>query len=101
MSEADFVVPSSPADLKKIQNAAKEISNSLLRIDAERDLIKSIKDAMKEELDVPGSHLLKLAKTYHEQNFSTKQKEARVFELSYEKVFGTGDDFEDQDGDEE
>jgi hypothetical protein len=39
---SNVIVPSSPEDRKKILDALVEISNSLTRIEAERDLIKDI-----------------------------------------------------------
>jgi len=36
------MLPSNPTDLKKIDSALEEISNSKTRIEAERELIKEI-----------------------------------------------------------
>ena len=46
----EFVMPTNPSDIQKIENAVKEASNSLIRIESERDLIKEIKERLKSGL---------------------------------------------------
>lgn len=84
----DFIMPTSPSDLKKIEDAVKEASNSKLRVEAERDFMKDLKKKMKEELGMPPKLFSKLANTYHNQNYSTVVTETESFVETYEKVFG-------------
>lgn len=68
-------------DKLRLKNAVIEISNSLVRIKSERDLIKEIINTVVEELDLPKeqkSQLRRLAKVYNKQNYSevvTKDEE--------------------------
>lgn len=86
-------IPSNPADQKKIRDALQEISHSLTRVAAERDLIKDIiKDTCdKHELDK--KLFRKMAKVYHKSTFSEEVAEHTQFEVMYQTITGqsTGD----------
>lgn len=84
----EFVMPTNPSDIQKIENAVKEASNSLIRIESERDLIKEIKERMKEELGIPPKKLQELIKIYHKQNYSEVVGKFEETSELYEKVFG-------------
>lgn len=73
-------------DKKKIKNAVQEASNSLLRIDAERDLIKNIIVDLFDAYKVPKKTLKKMIKVYHKNNFHEEVAEADEFEDLYQKV---------------
>lgn len=79
---------SNPADRKKIRDALQEISNSMTRISAERDLIKDIKADLFEEYKhvLTKKQIGKMARVYHKQNFNEEQAEATEFEVLYEEV---------------
>jgi len=53
---------------KMIQGALKEMSNSMTRVEAEKELQKEIADRMKEECMIPKRDFNKLAKIYHASN---------------------------------
>jgi len=60
---------SNPADRDKLLGVLKECSNSLVRMEAERDLIKeSVKDIC-DKLELPKRVVNKMVKVYHKQNF--------------------------------
>lgn len=81
---------SNPADRKAIYDALREISNSMTRMEAERDLIKETLKAVKDQFELPPKYTRKLAKIYHKQNFQEiKAEQAEVEEL-YEKITVTG-----------
>ena len=61
---------SSPEDRKKIKEAVQEISNSLTRIEAERDLIREIIKEVSDNHQIPRKILSKIAKTFHKQNLA-------------------------------
>lgn len=82
----NIVVPSSPADRKAIKDALQEISNSLTRIEAERDMIKDILQAVQDNQKVPKKYVRKLAKIYHKQNYNEVQQEQDDLETLYETV---------------
>ncbi len=55
-------------DRKKIQEALKEMSNSMLRIQAEKDLQKDIAERVKNDCNVPKKEFTRLARIYHASN---------------------------------
>jgi aspartokinase len=77
---------SNPADRVKIKKLLSEISGSLTRIEAERDLIKETITEMSKEFNLPKRTLNKMAKVYHKQNFSREQEEHAEFENLYVTV---------------
>lgn len=82
----NIVVPSSPEDRKAIKNALQEISNSLTRIEGERDLIKDILQTVQDNQNIPKKYVRKLAKIYHKQNYNEVQQEQDDLETLYETV---------------
>lgn len=79
---------SNPADRKRIRDALQEISSSLTRISAERDLIKNIKGDLHEEFKqtITRKQINKMARVYHKQSFDDELAEASEFEVLYEDV---------------
>jgi hypothetical protein len=60
-----------------LQKKLREISASLTRIEAERDLIKTIVEDASTELQLEGKTIRKVAKIYHKQNL---KEETEIFE---------------------
>lgn len=85
---SDFILPTNPVDLQKIEDAIKEASNSRLRIDAERELIKDIRIKLKEESGMPPKIFNKLLNVYHKQNYEEVASENEAVNETYEKIFG-------------
>ena len=83
---SNVIIPSSPEDRKKILGAIQEISNSLTRIEAERDLIKDILQDIEDKFEMPKKYTRKIAKIYHKQNFTEVQQEQSEMETIYETV---------------
>lgn len=84
-----ITIPSSPSDRKAIKDAMQEISHSLTRIEAERDLIKeTVKDVCK-KYSLPNRAFRKLASTYHKQNFSEEAASFEEFETLYDAIVET------------
>lgn len=75
-----------PTDKAKILGMLQEISNSLTRIEAERDLVKEILQRMQEECEIPKKLGRKLAKVYHKRNFEEEVAQQNDFVDIYEKV---------------
>lgn len=82
-----FVLPSDDKSRVSIINAVKEASNSKIRIDSEKDLIKEIAAKMKDELGMPPSVFTNLVNTYHKQDVSERQAKAEEFFEIYEALF--------------
>ena len=82
---------SSPADRKKIKDALQEISNSMTRIEAERDLIKDIKADLFEEYKetLSKKQIARMARVYHKQSFQEEVASHEQFEALYEEITGT------------
>jgi hypothetical protein len=76
-------------DKKKIKGALQEASNSLTRIDAERDLVKSIMNDTSKNFQIPKKTIKKLINVYHKQNFSEEVATHEEFESLYETVTKT------------
>lgn len=86
---SNVIIPSSPEDRKKIRGALEEISNSLTRIEAERDLIKDILQDVEDKFELPKKYTRKVAKIFHKQNFKEVQEEQNELETIYETVTGS------------
>jgi hypothetical protein len=75
-----------PQDKKKLENALKDMSASMARQSAERDLQKNVIGDICEELDLNKKVFRKLAKVYHKQNFADEVATHQEFESLYETV---------------
>lgn len=78
----------SKEDRKKIKDALQEVSNSLTRISAERDLIKDIVKDLSDKFQLPKRTVNKMARVYHKQNFTEEVASHEEFEAIYQEVVG-------------
>ena len=81
---------SNPADREKLLAAIKEMSNSMTRVDAEKDFQKDAIDKISDELDLEKKHVRKLAAIYHRQNFNAVQQEQEDLQELYEAMTSKG-----------
>lgn len=81
---------SNQEDRKKFNQALQEISNSMTRIAAEKDLIKEIVSDLSEKFELPKKTINKLAKIYFKQNFSQEAQQFDELETLYEEVVKLG-----------
>lgn len=77
---------SSPADREKLLTSIKEMSNSMTRVDAEKDFQKDVIDKVNDELGLEKKYVRKLAALYHKQNFTTVQQEYDEIQELYEAI---------------
>ncbi|HET8688242.1 MAG TPA: hypothetical protein VFM18_16540 [Methanosarcina sp.] len=77
---ANFPIPSDPEQKKQIMDCVREVSASLTRVEAERDLIKEAIKKLSEDTQIPKKILNKFAKAYHKSNFATVVGESEEFE---------------------
>lgn len=77
---------SNPADRKAVYDALREISNSMTRMEAERDLISETLKAVKDKFELPPKYVRTLAKIYHKQNFNQIKEEQAEVEQLYESI---------------
>lgn len=73
-------------DKAKVLGCLQEISNSLTRIEAERDLIKEVLQKMQDECEIPKKLGRKLARVYHKRNYEEEVAEQSDFQTIYENV---------------
>ena len=71
---------------KQLKGAIQEISNSMLRSEAERDLIREIVKEQSQELQIPKKIITKIAKTYHKQSLTQDIQDHEDFVELYDKV---------------
>lgn len=77
---------STEEDRKKFMGAIQELSNSMLRIEAERDLIREIVKEKSDEFKVSKKIINKIAKTYHKQNRTQVEAEHEEFMEIYDEA---------------
>jgi hypothetical protein len=77
---------SSIEDRKKVFAAIREISNSMVRIEAERDLIKDIVKDVADNYQLARKTVNKMAKVYHKQSLSQTVAEHDEFVETYEEI---------------
>lgn len=75
-----------PNDLAKLMRSIKDMSDSMLRIEAERSAQKEITNDICETLDLDKKVFRKLARTYHKQNFDEEVEVHHQFEKIYQNV---------------
>ena len=73
-------------DKAKVLGCLQEISNSLTRIEGERDLIKEVLQKMQDECEIPKKLGRKLARVYHKRNYEEEVAEQSDFQTIYENV---------------
>jgi hypothetical protein len=71
---------------RDLQKAVQEISNSMTRMEAERDLIREIVKDQSQNLQIPKKIVSKIAKTYHKQNLTQEIADHEEFVELYESV---------------
>ena len=75
-----------PVEKVQLLDALKEISSSMARMDAERDLLKSLKKDVCDDLQLNRRVLNRLAKTYHKGTFIEEVEMHKHFEELYKSM---------------
>lgn len=76
----------SPEQKKELQGAIREISASMTRTEAERDLIREIVKDQSQKHQIPKKIITKIAKTYHRQNLTQEIQDHEDFVELYDTV---------------
>ena len=79
---------SNPEDRKKVLSCMKEMSNSMTRMDGERDYQKEAASKIADEVGIDKNQIKALSKLYHKQNFAQFQQQKEEIEDLYESVVG-------------
>ncbi len=85
------IVPSDPNDRQKLKQAIGEITNCMLRMDGEREQMKTIIADCSEEYDIEKKTLRKIATTMYKHNYEDVQAEQSAFERLFESLFPSKD----------
>jgi len=85
---ADYgiVIPSSPAEIKKLRGAIVAISDTFAIIDGHREQISADLDALEEEYKIPRAMLRKLARAHYEQSVDVEIEKLKDFEAVFDAV---------------
>ena len=76
-----------PEDKEKLKVAVGKIDDSLTRVAAERDFIKTTIDDLADQIGLEKKVIRKLAKTYHKASFKMDKEEFENFEEIYTTIF--------------
>jgi hypothetical protein len=77
---------SNPADKDKLLKVLKTCSDSLARMDAEKDLIREEVKEICQQLELPKRLVNRMVKVYHKQNYDEEVAVHEQFETLYETV---------------
>jgi len=80
------MMPSNPADLKKIDTALQQISDSKTRIEAEQEHIKEVVTAIHEDFQLEKRLIRQLAKVWHMRNYAEEVTQQEDFQEAYEAL---------------
>lgn len=83
------ILPTNPADRKKIMDAMQEISNAYTRIESEKEYVKESIDDISKTYNLPKKVLNKLSKVLHKGNFEEEAGSFEDFSDLYETLVGT------------
>lgn len=81
---------------KAVKGLVGEVSGSMTRMEAEKDLIKEAIKAIADDHDLDKKLLAKMCKTYHKQRFHTEKQDNEEFETAYAEVFDIQDEYDDE-----
>jgi len=73
-------------DKNELRGVLQEISNSMTRMDAEKEYIKEAMAAASEKYQLNKKYLRKMAKVYHQNNFTDEVSDMEEFQKLYETI---------------
>jgi len=76
-------------DKHELRGVMQEISNSMTRIAGEKDYIKEALIAASEKYQLNKKYLRRMAKVYHQNNFTDEVSEMEEFQKLYETIIIT------------
>ena len=80
-----------PVEKKKVEGFVKEISNCMVRMDAERDLVKDILNRAKDEIGVKPKILRRIARIYYRNSLNEERDETEELFDTYDEIFNSGE----------
>jgi hypothetical protein len=85
---SNIIIPSVEQDKKEIDQYLKNASDSLTRISAEKDHIKTIIDELNEKFELPKKYIRKMIKLEHEMNVEMVESESNDLIELYKTIKG-------------
>ena len=82
----EVVLPSNPADRKKIKGMIEEAAICLQRMDDQKAAFKDIMDILKADYQINPKYSRKMAKDYYKNTFNETLAEQSEYEILYEGV---------------
>jgi len=76
----------SPEDRKALKAMIVEMTNSLERIDGEKEQMKDIAEAAEDKFSIKKKYVNRMARTMFKHNYADLQSETEHFEFLYESV---------------
>lgn len=73
-------------DKKELKSILQEISNSMARMDGEKDYIKEAIKSASDKFNINKKILKKMAVVYHRNSFTDEISQAEEFQTMYESV---------------
>lgn len=89
MTTKTIVVPSSAADRKDIKIKVREATDSMVRIEGEKEQIKAIVELVSEKYELPKSFVNRLVKTMHKSDFDKNVALESDFQELFEAVMAS------------
>ncbi len=86
---SEIIIPSNPADLKKLNDAVQELTYSMTRQDAEREYQKEAIADLAEQFGIDKKHIRRMAVDSHKDSFDKKVGEMEDYTQLYESVMLT------------
>lgn len=88
MSENDKsnIPPSNPKDRDRLNKVIREISNSMFRVESEKEYQKEAINAISEDLQIKKKSIRNMAKDYFNNEFNEKVDEFEQYQHLYEVV---------------
>jgi len=71
---------------KQVNEALNNASDSLARIEGERELIKEIINKLNEDFSIEKKNIRKMIRTFHKQNFEQEVEEHNDFQSIYKTI---------------
>lgn len=83
---SEIIIPSSPADLKKLKDGIDEITNSMTRVDGEKEYQKEAIEELSEQTGIDKKYIRRMATDAHKDQFKKKVDEMDEYAQLYESV---------------
>lgn len=88
VEQLEVNILSNPKDREKLLEVIKECSDSMTRIQGEKDFMKEQVSEISEQLQIPKKLVNKMIKVYHKRNYDEEVAIQEQFETLYQTVIG-------------